>query len=94
MINNQYYYENSCIVTCTQKSISILQKELDENNYKCKECESDLFVITFMEGTIICCEKDINHKCGYKVLIHDKYYKKPPRIVEERLGEERLGEDE
>ena len=82
MINNEYYYENSFTVTCTQKSISILQEELDRNNYKCKICGNDLFIITFMEGTCICCKENMdNHKCGYEIAKH-AYYKKPPVILE------------
>ena len=49
----------------------------------------DLFIITFMEGTCICCKKDMyNHKCGYEILLHDGYYKKPPVILERNNEDE------
>lgn len=77
---NYKYYTESGREPWSLETIIILNREISNKRYKCKECGSRLNLFNGYHS-LICNRKDLNHDSGYRVISDFINFEIEPKIV-------------
>jgi len=78
---SDYYYTNGITSSLlTADGIRVMDEAIRKHDYRCKVCDASLIIITWPEGTNICCANDNYHKTGHDILFNLCTGNKPEHI--------------